>query len=335
MTIGSPDSTVGIEEHPASAEPLRGSAVPHGKSPTRVAVDRLRKDRVAVVCAFVVLFFILIAILAPVLTKIEGGDIGTFHPELVDEYGFPTFAANAQHWFGVEPKTGRDNFARWVYGARPSLIVAFVATLFGTVVGVVMGLLAGFLGGWVDRIISWFVDFVLSLPYLLFAIALVPIVESMRGGSFNLSPEERASTRFFVLIFVLSFFGWAGLARIIRGEVLSLREREFVLAAKAIGVPTRQVLFKELLPNLVAPIVISASLALPAYVTAEAGLSYLGVGLIEPVPSWGQTIANATNWFKADPLYLWLPVLGITALVLAMALLGDAIRDAFDPKTRR
>ncbi len=335
MTIGSPDSTVGIEEHPASAEPLRGSAVPHGKSPTRVAVDRLRKDKVAVVCAFVVLFFILIAIFAPVLTKIEGGDIGTFHPELVDEYGFPTFAVNAQHWFGVEPKTGRDNFARWVYGARPSLVIAFVATLSGTVIGVVMGLLAGFLGGWVDRIISWFVDFVLSLPYLLFAIAMVPIVESMRGGSFNLSPEEQASTRFFVLIFVLSFFGWAGLARIIRGEVLSLREREFVLAAKAIGVPTRQVLFKELLPNLVAPIVISASLALPAYVTAEAGLSYLGVGLIEPVPSWGQTIANATNWFKADPLYLWLPVLGITALVLAMALLGDAIRDAFDPKTRR
>ncbi|TDW94285.1 MULTISPECIES: ABC transporter permease [Kribbella] len=335
MSIGSPDSTVGIEEHPASAEPVRGSAVPHGKSPTRVAVDRLRKDRVAVICAFVVLFFILIAIFAPVLTKIEGGDIGTFHPDLVDEYGFPTFASNAQHWFGVEPKTGRDNFARWVYGARPSLIIAFVATLSGTVVGVVMGLLAGFLGGWVDRIISWFVDFVLSLPYLLFAIAMVPIVESMRGGSFNLSPEEQASTRFFVLIFVLSFFGWAGLARIIRGEVLSLREREFVLAAKAIGVPTRQVLFKELLPNLVAPIVISASLSLPAYVTAEAGLSFLGVGLIEPVPSWGQTIATATNWFKADPLYLWLPVLGITALVLALALLGDAVRDAFDPKTRR
>ncbi|MEV6270480.1 ABC transporter permease [Kribbella sp. NPDC051936] len=335
MTIGSPDSTVGIEEHPASAEPTRGSAVPHGKSPTRVAVDRLRKDRVAVVCAGVVLFFILIAVLAPLLTKIEGSDIGTFHPELVDEYGFPTFAANAQHWFGVEPKTGRDNFARWVYGARPSLVVAFVATLFGTIVGVLMGLLAGFLGGWVDRVISWLVDFVLSLPYLLFAIALVPIVESMRGGSFNLSPEEQASTRFIVLIFVLSFFGWAGLARIIRGEVLSLREREFVLAAKAIGVPTSQVLFKELLPNLVAPIVISASLALPAYVTAEAGLSFLGVGLIEPVPSWGQTIATATNWFKADPLYLWLPVLGITALVLALALLGDAVRDAFDPKTRR
>jgi ABC-type dipeptide/oligopeptide/nickel transport system permease subunit len=335
MSIGSPDSTVGVEEHPASAEPVRAAAVAHGKSPTRIAIDRLRRDKVAMICAAIVVLFILVAVFAPLLAKLEGYDFGTYHTDLVDEYGFPLSGPNADHWFGVEPKTGRDNFARWVYGARPSLIVAFSATLFGTIVGVVMGLLAGFLGGWVDRVISWVIDFVLSLPYLLFAIALVPIVESMRGGSFNMTPEEQASTRFYVLIFVLSFFGWAGLARIIRGEVLSLREREFVLAAKAIGVPTRQVLFKELLPNLVAPIVISASLSLPAYVTAEAGLSYLGVGLVEPKPSWGQTIATATNWFKADPIYLWLPVLGITALVLSLALLGDSIRDAFDPKTRR
>lgn len=335
MSIGSPDSTVGVEEHPASAEPARTAATPHGKSPGRIAFDRLRKDRVAVICASVVLFFILIAVLAPLLTRLEGQDVHTFNTDLIDEYGYPTIGITGQHWFGIEPKTGRDNFARWVYGAQPSLIIAFVATVIGTVVGVVMGLLAGFLGGWVDRVISWLIDFVLSLPYLLFAIALVPIVESMRGGSFNLTPEDQANIRFYVLIFVLAFFGWAGLARIIRGEVLSLREREFVLAAKAIGVPTRQVLFKELLPNLVAPIVISASLSLPAYVTAEAGLSFLGVGLVEPKPSWGQTISVATNWFKADPLYLWLPVVGITGLVLSLALLGDAVRDAFDPKTRR
>jgi len=335
MSIGSPDSTVGVEEHPASAEPARTAATPHGKSPGRIAFDRLRKDRVAVICASVVLFFILIAVLAPLLTRLEGQDVHTFNTDLIDEYGYPTIGITGQHWFGIEPKTGRDNFARWVYGAQPSLIIAFVATVIGTAVGVVMGLLAGFLGGWTDRIISWIIDFVLSLPYLLFAIALVPIVESMRGGSFNLTPEDQANIRFYVLIFVLAFFGWAGLARIIRGEVLSLREREFVLAAKAIGVPTRQVLFKELLPNLVAPIVISASLSLPAYVTAEAGLSFLGVGLVEPKPSWGQTISVATNWFKADPLYLWLPVVGITGLVLSLALLGDAVRDAFDPKTRR
>jgi len=116
---------------------------------------------------------------------------------------------------------------------------------------------------------------------------------------------------------------------------LSLREREFISAAKVLGVPTRQVLFKELLPNLVGPIVVSVTLALPTYIVAEAGLTVLGVGLIEPTPSWGLTIAFAENWYRADPLYLWVPVLGITILVLALSLLGDAVRDAFDPRTRR
>ena len=255
-------------------------------------MDRLRKDKVAVICACIVLFFVLIAIFAPLLAKLEGQDITTFHPDLVDEFGFPTIGVTTEHWFGVEPKTGRDNFARWVYGARPSLIVAFVATVIGTIVGVVMGLLAGFLGGWVDRVLSWFIDFVLSLPYLLFAIALVPIVGRCAAAR---QPDAGGPGQHPVLslIFVLSFFGWAGLARLIRGEVLSLREREFVAAAKVLGVPTRQVLFKELLPNLVAPIVISTSLALPATSIAEAGLTFLGVGLIEPTPSWGLTIAAA------------------------------------------
>jgi ABC-type dipeptide/oligopeptide/nickel transport system permease subunit len=334
MALDAPDATVALESQPIEA-PKPTGPVAHGKSPSRIAFDRLRKDKVAIVCAAIVLFFIVIAVFAGVLSSLEGQKYNVFNTELVNEFGFPTIGVTADHWFGVEPKTGRDLFARWVYGARPSLIIAFVATVVGTVVGTVMGLLAGFLGGWVDRVISWLIDFVLSLPYLLFAIAAVPIVESWFGGGLNLEPAKQAEIRFYVLIFVLSFFGWAGLARIIRGEVLALREREFVLAARAIGVPTRQILFKELLPNLVAPLVISASLALPAYVTAEAGLSFLGVGLIEPRPSWGQTIATATNYFKADPLYLWLPVMAITALVLALSLLGDAIRDAFDPKTRR
>ena len=144
-----------------------------------------------------------------------------------------------------------------------------------------------------------------------------------------------AKIRFFALIAVLSFFGWAGLARLIRGQVFSLREREFIAAAKVLGIPTRRVLFRELLPNLVAPIVVSASLALPTFVTTEAGLSVLGVGLIEPTASWGVTISEAVTYYRADPLYLWLPVLGITILVLALSLFGDSVRDAFDPRTRR
>lgn len=307
----------------------------HGKSPSRIAFDRLRKDRMAIVCACVVLFFILVAVLAPLLCALEGQNYSDFHTTLVDEFGFPTIAPNGDHWFGVEPKTGRDLFAQWVYGARPSLVIAFVAAVSSSVVGVILGLTAGFLSGWVDRVISWVIDFVLSLPYLLVAIAAVPIVVGIAGGVNALTPQDNADIRFFVLIGVLVFFGWASLARLIRGEVISLREREFVAAAKVIGVPTRRVLFKELLPNLVAPIVISLSLALPAYIVAEAGLTFLGVGLIEPTPSWGQMIAKATTYYQADPLYLWLPVVGVSALTLALSWLGDSVRDAFDPKTRR
>jgi peptide/nickel transport system permease protein len=200
---------------------------------------------------------------------------------------------------------------------------------------VVVGLVAGFAGGWVDRVLSWVIDFTLSLPYLLFAIGTAAVIISLAGGSENLDPAQVGRARFIALITVLSFFGWASLARLIRGQVFSLRERDFIAAAKVLGVPTRQVLFRELLPNLVAPIVVSVSLSLPSYIVAEAGLTFLGAGLIEPTASWGVTIAEAQNFYKADPIYLWFPVLGITILVFALSLLGDSVRDAFDPRTRR
>jgi len=325
-----------------SDEPGAGSTGPgqrvvtRGKSPLAIALTRLRHDRIAMICLGIFIFFVLIAIFAPLLAKLEGQDPTTFHQDLVDEYGFPTVGPNSQHWFGVDPRLGRDLFARWVYGARPSLIVAVSATAISSAIGVVIGLVAGFIGGWTDRILSWIIDFVLSLPYLLFAIAVPAVLLAIFvGNNEGASAEETATVRFWSLILVLSFFGWAGLARLIRGEVLSLREREFIAAARVLGVPRRQVLFKELLPNLVAPIVISTSLALPTYIITEAGLSVLGVGLTEPTPSWGVTISAAETYYRADPLYLWLPVLGITILVLALSLLGDSIRDAFDPRTRR
>jgi peptide/nickel transport system permease protein len=305
------------------------------KSPSRIALIRLRQDRVAMTCAAIFAAYILIAILAPLLAKLEGQNPAELHQDLLDGFGFPTIGPTSEHWFGVEPRLGRDLFARWVYGARPSLIVAGSVTIITAIIGVVVGLVAGFAGGWVDRVLSWVIDFVLSLPYLLFAIATSAVLLGLFGGSEGAPPEVVARIRFISLICVLSFFGWASLARLIRGEVLSLREREFISAARVLGVPTRQVLFKELLPNLVAPIVVSMSLALPSYIVAEAGLTFLGVGLIEPTPSWGVTIAAAQSSYRADPLYLWLPVLGITILVLALSLLGDAIRDAFDPRTRR
>ncbi|WP_189078366.1 ABC transporter permease [Mangrovihabitans endophyticus] len=314
----------------------RQNARTRSKSPTAIALERLRRDKVAMVCATIFGLFILIAIFAPLLTTLEGQDPTTYHQDLLDDYGFPTIAPNGEHWLGIEPRLGRDLFARFVYGARPSLIVAGSVTALTTVIGVVVGLVAGFAGGWVDRVLSWCIDFVLSLPYLLFAIAVPAVLLSIFVGSAEgAPPDDVARARFFSLIIVLSFFGWANLARLIRGEVLSLREREFVAAAKVLGVPTHRVLFKELLPNLVAPIVISVSLALPQYIVTEAGLTFLGVGLTEPTPSWGVTIASAQNYYRADPLYLWLPVGAITVLVLSLSLLGDSVRDAFDPRTRR
>ena len=323
-------------------EPSR-KKVRTGRSPGQVAWDRLKKDKVAIVCAVIILFFILVAIFAPLLTKLEAIDPITkapadpyaIHTELVDVNGLPTVGMSSAHFLGVEPRLGRDLFARWAYGAQPSLIIGFVAATVSTFLGVALGLLAGYLGGATDRVISWVIDFFLSLPILLLIIAIVPLVQKSVASGNDLTNDQTSRIRFVVLICVLFVFGWMGLARLVRGEVTSLREREFVQAARAIGVPTRQILFKEILPNLVGPIIVSASIAVPAYITYEATLSYLGVGLVEPTASWGRTISDAQNLFATYPLWLWPSVIALSLLVLALTLLGDSIRDAFDPSSRR
>ena len=238
-----------------------GAEATVGKSPTHIALARLRRDRVAMTCAGVCVAFVLVALLAPLLAKFEGQDPSTFHFDLVDRYGFPTLGPTADHWFGVEPRVGRDLFARWVYGARPSLVVAGLATLFTTLIGVTVGLVAGYFGGTADRILSWIIDFILSLPYLLFAIAFpAALIGAFFGGPDGATPDQVSRVRFASLIALLSILGWASLARLVRGQVLALRERDFAAAAKVLGAPARRVLFRELLPNLVAPIVVSACL---------------------------------------------------------------------------
>ena len=314
-----------------------------GRSPGQVAWARLKRDKVAIICSAIILFFLLVAIFAPFLVSLEAvdpitgakADPSTVHTELVDFNGLPTVGASSAHWLGVEPRLGRDLFARWAYGARPSLIIGFVAAFASTLVGVALGLIGGYLGGASDKVISWVIDFFLSLPILLLVLAIIPIMQKRIAAGNDLTPEETSAIRFWVLIVILVVFGWMGLARLVRGEVKSLREREFVQAARAIGVPTRSILFREILPNLVGPIIVSASIAVPAYITYEATLSYLGAGLVEPTASWGRTIADAQNLFATYPLWLWPSVIGLSLLVLALSLLGDSIRDAFDPTSRR
>jgi len=308
-----------------------------GKSPMQIALGRLRRDKIAVVCAIVVVFFVLVAIFSDLLQKAFGVSteivLPTQYLELTGlpkpEFGPPNGPFTMDHPFGIAPSTATDNLAFWLAGARNSLQIASIATLLATLFGIVLGLLGGFLGGAVDKFISFVTDFFLTLPFLLAALMLAPIVNERFRDNPNYARIQVAQ-----LILVLAFFGWMGLARLIRGEVLALREREFIQAARVIGMPTRRILSKELLPNLAAPIVVSISLMLPAFVAAEAGLAYLGIGVTSR-PSWGQTLLQAQRYFKDYPLYLFQPLLAIVALVLALNLLGDAIRDAMDPKTRR
>jgi peptide/nickel transport system permease protein len=308
-----------------------------GRSPTRIAFDRLRKDPVAVICFVVILVFVLIAIFAPLLEKLFGVSTETVlastRVDLVTglpKIGPPNHGFDPDHPFGVAPGDGTDNLAVWIEGCRTSLYLATVATVGSTAIGIVLGLLAGFLGGIVDTVISFFIDLFLTFPFLLAALSVAPILNER----YATEPDKLAVVSFYVLVAILVFFGWMTVARLVRGEALALREREFVKAARVIGVPTRQILFKEILPNLLAPIIVSISLGLPTFVALEAGLSYLGIG-VTGRESWGVTINAATKYWETYPQYLLEPVLGIAILVVALNLLGDAVRDAFDPKTRR
>lgn len=294
-------------------------------------------------CLVIVVLLVLAGIFAPLICRILGiyptAETIPYDPSKVLAFdtglpknGPPNHGFWPAHPLGLAPQTGVDNLARLLYGLRTSLFVATMATVFSTLIGVVLGLVAGFSRGWLDRIIMFVTDLFLSFPFILGALAMAPIIVSHFPKGSQL--HTLYVVNLFALIGILVFFTWMGLTRLIRGQVLSLREREFIQAAQVMGVPTRRILFKELLPNLVAPIVVATSLSLPAFVTAEAGLSYLGIGIVG-IPSLGQTINDAQQWWDIYPLYLWAPVITITVLVLALNLLGDSIRDAFDPRTRR
>src|SRR3954447_5147374 len=327
--------------HDEALETTAASKEIAGKSPTAIAFSRLRKDKVAFACTVVLLLLVLLALFAPLITKwfdIYWDISDPNAPDVTDVLDFdgypkvgpPFHPFTWDHPLGVAPRLGYDNLAYLLYGLRTSLLVAFVATVVSTFVGVSLGLMAGFSRGWSDRVISFVTDLFLAFPYLLGMLALAPIIVSR----FTTDLDKLAKAQLITLISVLVLFGWMGLTRLIRGQVLSLREREFILAAEVIGVPTRKILFKELLPNLVAPIVVSISLGMPAFVAAEAGLSFLGLGLTG-TPSLGKMVAEATPYYADYGLYLWLPVGAITLLTLSLNLLGDSVRDAFDPRSRR
>lgn len=317
-------------------EPVGAGAVPiEGRSLGRIAWTRLRKDKLAMAGGIFVILLILVAIFAPLLAAMEGQNPDTLHSNLVDaNLQIPIGGSGGiggTHWLGIDLPGGRDLFARVVYGARISLIVAGGSTVLGVVIGIAMGMVAGYFGGWIDSVISRTMDILLAFPLLLFAISLSTVI--------NEQPKFLGFTGLTLQVgtlwIIIGFFSWPYMGRIIRGQVIALREREFVEAARSLGASPTRIMVKEILPNLMAPIIVYSTLLIPANILFEAALSFLGVGIQEPTPSWGLMLNRAIAYYQADPEFLLVPGLCIFLTVLAFNLFGDGLRDAFDPKASR
>jgi len=285
-----------------------------GRGPWLLAWQRLRRDRVAMISLVIIVLIVLMAILAPLASMITGHPPNEQYRQIgLTPDGLP-MGPSSQFWMGTDD-LGRDIFVRIAYGARVSLLVGVVATGIAVMIGVVVGLAAGFFGGLVDSVLARLVDVVLCVPFLLVAIALV----SITGPSLSIT------------IFVIGFFSWASVARIVRGQVLSLREREFVEAARSLGASDSRIMFVDILPNVLAPVIVYSSLLIPVVITVEATLSYLGLGLPPPTADWGGMIADANPYYTTAWWYLFFPGAALLTTTLTFNLFGDGIRDAFDP----
>jgi ABC-type dipeptide/oligopeptide/nickel transport system permease subunit len=289
---------------------------------------KLRADRAAVFGGVTIVVLVLLAVFAPVVTGVWGLDPNRIHPELTDATFGPHGGLGGITWshpLGVDQLLGRDIMARLLFGARVSLLIAFGATLLSVGLGTALGVVSGYLGGRVDSVLMRIADLFLAFPLMLFALALTG---ALSDQAFGLSGN---ALRIGILIFVMGFFNWPYIARIVRAEVLSLREREFVDAARALGATTRWILWRELMPNLMAPILVYATLLIPANIIFEAGLSALGIGLAPPTASWGQMMNDAIATVYTDPEYLIVPGMAVFITVLAFNLFGDGLRNATDP----
>ncbi len=287
---------------------LAGAGPIEGLSLGRIAWRRLRRDKIAMAGGIIVVFLILVAIIGPHIVQ----NPNAYNQNLID----PTFSRPIGSFGGN--------------GAQYSLLIAFLATFLAVVIGVFFGIIAGYFGGWPDAFIARSMDVFLAFPLLVFAIALAGVIPST---AFGLSGN---TLRIALLIFIIGFFNWPYMGRIIRGQTLSLREREFVDAARSLGARPGYILFRELLPNLVAPIIVYSTLLMPTNILFEAALSYLGVGLYAPTPTWGGMLSDAVQnqYFQIDPEFMIVPGLAIFITVMAFNLFGDGLRDALDPRTR-
>jgi peptide/nickel transport system permease protein len=326
MSIGSAELLPGASGEDIELVESAGEIA--ARSPLQLFWRRFRQDRVALASLGFIVFLVIIAIAAPLVVEILGlPGPNVQNPNLTDSFGSP-LGPSASHPFGVD-QLGQDVMSRVIYGTRVSLEVGIIGTGIATFIGVVGGVLAGFYRGWVDTLLSRLVDVVLSLPILLLGLGIgaACAVRGCLGGT--IQPGLG------VIIFLIALANWTYIYRIVRGLVLSLREREFVDASRALGASNARIMFREILPNLVAPIIVYASLLIPLNILLEASLSFLGVGVRPPTVSWGQMIAAATPIFNTAWWYMTFPGLALLLTVLAFNLLGDGLRDALNPRGAR
>jgi peptide/nickel transport system permease protein len=326
LTTGAVDPT--REQPDAALGPIADSstAAIAARSPFELFWRRLRHDKVALTAAAFIVLLVLCAIFAPLIVKLVGATGPTDqNPEALDSFGTPT-GPSSDHIFGVD-QLGRDVFSRVLYGARVSLEVAILATALSVTIGVTVGMFAGFYRGWVDTALSRVIDVLLAFPILLFGIGIASACSLGKGCLGGLI--EPGLT---VVVFVIAFVNWTYIARIIRGQVLSLREKEFVDSARSLGASNARIIFREVLPNLVAPIIVYSTLVIPQNILFEAALSFLGVGIQPPDASWGQMLADATAIFDTAWWYMLFPGTALLLTVLAFNLLGDGLHDALNPR---
>lgn len=339
MTIPASD----LETHsvPSDVTPAGGDveAKIAGRSPLQLAGARFRKDRLSMVAFTVVVVYLLLAVASPFLAKFGILDPLGFNSNNkvlnINEGGIPRGHLSGiswDHWLGVEPQTGRDVLSRLMVGISTSLAIALSATVIAIAIGVVLGIVSGFVGGLVDATVGRVIDLTLSFPQTLMLLALSPLFVAtlVKWGV----PAGDLANGFYVVL-VLGLFGWPPMARVIRGQVLSLREREFVEAARLMGAPRRRMYFKEILPNLWAPLLVYFTLTMPAYISAEAALSFLQVGVKPPTPTLGNILTDSISYSQADFFFFFTPALLIAIIVVSFNLLGDGLRDALDPRGAR
>lgn len=299
-----------------------------GRTPWQLFWLRFKQDKAALFGLGFIVFLILLALTAPLISKyiVHHGPNELFR-EQVSDIGLPK-GPSKHFWFGADT-VGRDVFVRTIYGTRTSLLVAVFATGIALVIGVTLGIIAGFKGGAVDTLISRTIDIVLSMPLLVFAIGIAAAcqIKGCLGGVIKPGLP--------LVVFIIALFSWTYIARIIRGQTLSIREREFIEASRSLGASSRRIISREILPNLMAPIIIYATLIVPGNILFEAYLSFLGLGVPQSTPSWGRMISDASSIFEVAWWLMFFPGLLLLMTTLAFNLLGDGLRDALDPKTSR